>query len=73
MKIAVAADDKINVAEHFGGSSLTIVATVKDGEVVKKRRDLSLAMMNLLSGNIIPKLMKKGDMVLAQRLKKDTK
>ena len=37
MKIAVAADDKINVAEHFGGSSLTIVATVKGGEVVKKK------------------------------------
>ena len=37
MKIAVAADDKNNVAEHFGGSSLTIVATVEGGEVIKKR------------------------------------
>ena len=37
MKIAVAADDKNNVAEHFGGSSLTIVATVEGDEVIKKR------------------------------------
>ena len=37
MKIAVAADDKNNVAEHFGGSSLTIMATVESGEVVKKK------------------------------------
>lgn len=36
MKIAVAADDKINVAEHFGGSSLTIVATVEGSEIIKK-------------------------------------
>ena len=42
MKIAVVADDKNNVAEHFGGSSLTLMATVEDSEVIKKKERFKL-------------------------------
>lgn len=36
MKIAVTTDDKIHIAEHFGGSTFLLVATIENGSVVDK-------------------------------------
>lgn len=36
MNIGVATEDKINVGEHFGGSSCIIVAIVENGKIVNK-------------------------------------
>lgn len=36
MKIAIATDDKLHIAEHFGGSDFILVATIEDGRIVNK-------------------------------------
>lgn len=36
MKIAVATNDGMTIAEHFGGSSIILVISVEDGQVVKR-------------------------------------
>jgi predicted Fe-Mo cluster-binding NifX family protein len=60
MKIAVAGDDRINVAEHFGGSSLIIVATVEGGEVVKKKERTKLGHDEFAKGEHYPQTDEKG-------------
>lgn len=34
MKIAIATDDKINIAVHFGGSEFILVNTIENGRIV---------------------------------------